>query len=113
MAALQAAQLDGVHAGPPMRQTSIAPSSATSSSGLRSFGTSHILTGLNLGLCVGRFTAPGRVVQLVENARFKNKPATIIVTATPAGADADVWVVGESCSASHTDLKDHVKVAHI
>jgi hypothetical protein len=111
-AALQAAQLDGVHAGPPAH-TSFATSSATNSSGLRSNASNRILTGLNLGICVGRFVGPGQVVQLVENARFRNKPATIIVTAAHTGRDAEVWVVGESCSASRADLKEHVKVAHI
>lgn len=112
IAALQAAQLDGVHAGPPVH-SSITSSSTTNSSGLRSSASNRFLTGPDLGSCVGQYAAPGRVVQLVENARFKNQPATIIVTATPSGHSAEVWVVGESCSASHAHLLDHAKVAHI
>jgi hypothetical protein len=112
-AALSAAQTENVRAGPPVAKSPFASSSATSSSGLRSFANTRVLTGLNLGSCVGRFVAPGRTVQLVENARFRNKPATIIVTTMPSSRGADVWVVGESCSASHPDLLDHVKVAHI
>jgi hypothetical protein len=70
------------------------------------------LAGAKLAGCVGRFS-PGRVVQLVENAKFKGKPATIIITSLPSGQSAEVWVVGESCSASHGDVLDHLKVARI
>jgi hypothetical protein len=112
IAAWNAAQFENVHAGPPVHSP-LAQSSATSSSGLRNFASSHVLTGASLGSCVGRFAAPGQTVQLVENARYRGKPATIIVTSAPSGHAAEVWVVGESCSASHMDLLDHVKVAHI
>jgi hypothetical protein len=112
IAAWNAAQLDNVHAGAPVNSP-LASSSAASSSGLRNFASNHVLTGESLGSCVGRFAAPGRTVQLVENARYMGKPATIIVTSAPSGHAAEVWVVGESCSASHMDLLDHVKVAHI
>jgi hypothetical protein len=70
------------------------------------------LNGVQLAGCVSRFSS-GRTVQLVENARFKGKPATIIITTAPSGQAAEVWVVGESCSASHGDVLDHVKVARI
>jgi hypothetical protein len=113
VAALDAAQrFDNVHAGPPVHSP-LATSSATSSSGLGSFAKAHVLTGLNLGSCLGRFAGAGRIVQLVENARFRNMPATIIVTSAASGRAAEVWVVGESCSASHADVLDHVKVTHI
>jgi hypothetical protein len=113
IAAWDAAQVENVHAGLPVHSP-FASSSATSSSGLRNFASNHVLTGESLGSCVGQFAAPGRTVQLVENARYKNKPATIIVTSSaPSGHASEVWVVGESCSATHMDLLDHVKVAHI
>ena len=112
IAAYQAAELDGVHAGPPV-QAPFGASSATNSSGLRNLASNHMLTGKSLGSCVGQFAAPGRIMQLVENARYRGKPATIIVTSAPSGQAAEVWVVGESCSLGHMDLLDHVKVAHI
>ncbi len=111
VAAFKAAQLEGVHSGRPMRSP-LAPTSATNSLGLRNSPSNHILTGLQLSGCLSRF-APGRAVRLVENARFRNKPATIIITTAPSGRAAEVWVVGPSCSASHSDVLDHLKVAHI
>ena len=57
--------------------------------------------------------APGQIVVLVELARFEGKPATIIVTASTSSRSAEVWVVGNSCSASHSDLLDHLKLARI
>lgn len=112
VAAWNAAQVENVRAGPPVNSP-LAQSSATSSSGLRNLASDHVLTGESLGSCVGRFATPGLTVQLVENARYMGKPATIIVTSAPSSHAAEVWVVGESCSASHMDLLDHVKVAHI
>jgi hypothetical protein len=111
VAALEAAQLQGVHPGPTFH-SELQSKPATSSSGLRNFASNHIV-GLQLGGCIDRFLGPGRVVQLVENARFRNKPATIIITTAGTGRAAEVWVVGESCSAGRSDLLDHLKVAHI
>jgi hypothetical protein len=113
IAAWDAAQMQNVHAGAPVNSPFAAAGSATNSSGLRGLANNHMLTGESLGSCVGQFAAPGRIMQLVENARYKGKPATIIVTSAPSGHGAEVWVVGESCSAGHMDLLDHVKVAHI
>jgi hypothetical protein len=113
-ASLQAAQLDNVHSGPTVAANRFAaPAAPATSTGLRNLSSSHALTGLNLGACIGRFAPPGRIVQLVEDARFKGKPATIIVTAMHHSRGAEVWVVGESCSASHGDVLAHVTVAHI
>jgi hypothetical protein len=113
VAALEAARLEGMHTGPPIvNQGRFGLPSATSSSGLRSTAAKHGLTNLQLAACVGRF-APGRAVQLVEDARFKGKPATIIITTAPSGRAAEVWVVGDSCSAHNSDLLDHLKIARI
>ena len=113
-AAIDAAKVEGVHAGPPVAANQFnSPAAATSSSGLRNMTSSHALSGTRLAGCVGRYVTPGSTVQLVEDARFKSGPATIIVTTAPASRVADVWIVGELCSATRSDLKDHVKVAHI
>jgi hypothetical protein len=112
VAALEAARLQGMHAGPPVINQFAEPSASSDSSGLRATASTHALTGAQLAGCVGRF-APGRVVQLVEDARFKGKPATIIITTAPSGRAAEVWVVGNSCSARKSDLLDHLKIAHI
>jgi len=112
-AALQAARLLNVHSGPPVHYDQIFanPSAGNSTTGLRATGTTG-LTGAKLAGCLSRF-ASGHAVQLVENARFNGKPATIIITTAPSGQAAEVWVVGESCSASHGDVLDHLKIARI
>lgn len=111
IAALQAARLEGVHSGPPVYGQMATPT-ANNASGLRNAAGTTGLIGSRLAACIGRF-ASGRVVHLVENARFKGKPATIIITTLPSGRSAEVWVVGESCSASHSDVLDHLKIARI
>jgi hypothetical protein len=69
--------------------------------------------------CVDRVIKPGQVVLLVELAKFEGKPATIVVTA-PASVSqasppkgADIWALGDACSATTSDVLDHVKVAHL
>jgi len=47
---------------------------------------------------------PGQKVQLLEHAKFDGKPATIIVTAAPLGHPEHVFVVGNLCSASSSDV---------
>ena len=110
-AALKAARLEGVHSAPPVRGQVFGYPSANSTTGFHSLATTG-LVGAKLAGCIGRFS-PGRVVQLVENAKFKGKPATIIITSLPSSQSAEVWVVGESCSASQGDVLDHLKVARI
>lgn len=118
VAAVTAARLEGVHSGPPVTSQPLPTSnSATSSDSagadLRSLTGATRLRGEQLAGCIDQF-APGHVVQLVENARFDGKAATIIVTTTtPSGRAAEVWVVGGSCSARRSDVLDHLKVAQI
>jgi len=50
---------------------------------------------------------PGQKLQLLEHAKFEGKPATIIVTAAPPGHPEQVWVVGNSCSATNRDVLLH------
>ena len=69
--------------------------------------------------CLDRVIKPGQVVLLVERAKFEGKPATIIVTApasvsrTSPPKEADIWALGYACSATTSDVLDHVKVAHL
>ena len=111
-AALEAARLEGVHTAKPVHHQ-LGLGSASNGTALHSLANTAGLSGQALAGCVGRFAAPGHAVQLVEDAKFSGKPATIIITTAPSGRSAEVWVVGESCSASHSDLLDHLKVAHI
>jgi hypothetical protein len=110
-AAVEAARLQGVHSGPPVTSQPL-PTANTAGSDLRSFAAASRLSGMQLAGCIDQF-APGHTVQLVEDASFEGKPATIIVTTAPTGSAAEVWVVGESCSASRSDVLDHLKVASI
>jgi hypothetical protein len=69
--------------------------------------------------CIGRVTMPGQSVLLVERANFEGKPATIIVTAPASVAgtsqpkEAEIWALGDACSATNSDVLDHVKVARL
>jgi hypothetical protein len=55
----------------------------------------------------------------VERANFEGKPATILVTApasvsgTTSSKEAEIWALGEACSATNSDVLDHVKVARL
>jgi hypothetical protein len=60
--------------------------------------------------CVNRIAA-GHKVLLVDVARYKNQPATVIVTAASAGGPKQVWVVGAGCSSGSSDLLAHATLA--
>jgi hypothetical protein len=120
-AALSEARIDGVHASPVNGVSSAYNGLATptASSGSLGFGSSSSLAGSQLAGCIDRVIPTGQVVLLVEHARFDGSPATIIVT-SPASAsglsapkEAQIWAVGQSCSASKGDVLDHVKVARL
>lgn len=59
-----------------------------------------------LSACVSRVAA-GRTVLLVDIARFGGTPATVIVTAARGAGAEQVWVVGQGCSASGSDVLAH------
>ena len=44
---------------------------------------------------------------LVDVARYRGAPATVIVTRPAAGGPEQIWVVGDGCSASRSDLLHH------
>jgi hypothetical protein len=72
-----------------------------------------------LAACIDHVIRPGQVVLLVERAKFENKPATILVTApaalsgTSPPKEAEIWALGSACSATNSDVLDHVKVARL
>ena len=91
--------------------------SAGSKDSLGAAGAASATT--QLSGCIDRVIGRGQVVLLVERARFEGARATIIVT-VPAWAastnppkDAQVWAVGEACSATNSDVLDHVRVARL
>jgi hypothetical protein len=53
--------------------------------------------------CVG-LIAPGQTVLLIDVARYQGKPAEVIVTAPTVVSQAEVRVVGSSCSATKKDV---------
>jgi hypothetical protein len=53
--------------------------------------------------CVRRI-APGRIVLLVDIARYQGKPAEVIVTGATVAGEAEAWVVGPSCSWTIRDV---------
>jgi hypothetical protein len=60
--------------------------------------------------CVNRIAAGERVL-LVDVAQYQGAPATIIVTEPAAGGPERIWVVGDRCSASHSDLLHHATLS--
>jgi hypothetical protein len=56
--------------------------------------------------CVTR-VADGRQVLLVDVARYRGTPATVIVTRTSAGGPEQVWVVSPGCSSRRITLLAH------
>jgi len=60
--------------------------------------------------CVNRIDA-GELVLLVDVARYRGTPATVIVTEMTAIGPEQIWVVGPGCSGSHTDMLTHATMA--
>ena len=60
--------------------------------------------------CVDRIDAGGLVV-LVDVARYRGTPATVIVTEVTVIGPEQIWVVGTGCSAAHTDVLTHATIA--
>jgi len=126
-AALSEAKFEGMHSSSAKSSsgdnTSLAAPTSTASGSI-TFGSpttaraasaaTQQLTG-----CIDRVIRPGQVVLLVERARFQGQPATIVVTApasvsgTSPPKEAEIWALGDACSATSSDVLDHVKVARL
>ena len=124
-AAVTAAKKDGVHASPAAGSNGASAPAASPSAGAGrlSTGASTSPNAANsqsqLAGCLSRLVPAGQVVLLVERARYEDAKATIIV-AVPTWArdtdppqDAQVWAVGEACSAANGDVLSHVRVARL
>ena len=66
----------------------------------------------DLAGCVNRIAA-GDLVLLVDVARYRGGPATVIVTKGPAGGPEQIWVVGPGCSASRSDVLKHAALSAV
>jgi hypothetical protein len=124
-AAVTAAKADDVYSHAVTSNSTLA--TPTSSLAIASGkGTAGALSGpgtmspsSRLAGCMDRVITPGQVVLLVESAKFENKPATILVTAPAALSgtnppkEAEIWALGSTCSATNSDVLDHVKVARL
>jgi hypothetical protein len=60
--------------------------------------------------CVNRMDA-GELVLLVDVARYRGTPATVIVTEVTVIGPEQIWVVGTGCSRSRTDVLAHATMA--
>jgi hypothetical protein len=78
---------------------------ATSSSGARAL---HTPTPQQYA-CVSDVTG-GTAPALVDSAHFQGRPATIIALSHAGNQVSQAWVVGPSCSASDTDILEHVNL---
>jgi hypothetical protein len=56
--------------------------------------------------CVNRIAA-GELVVLVDVARYRGSPATVIVTGVAVIGPEQIWVVGTGCSGSRSDVLSH------
>jgi hypothetical protein len=125
-AALTAAKMEGMRASPAKSgiysSSLAAPTSTGPVNGSSTFGTTGAGTASTnslLGGCIARVVPPGQALLMVERARFEGKPATIIVTApamlsgTSPPKQAQIWAVGDACSATNSHVLDHVKVARL
>jgi hypothetical protein len=121
-ATLSEARMEGMRSGSTKNfATNLTPtSSAHSTSAFE--GTATAAAGsapAKLTGCIDRVITPGQVVLMVESAKFEGQPATILVTApasvrgTTAPKEAEIWALGDACSATNSDVLDHVKVAHL
>jgi hypothetical protein len=123
-AAVTAAKADDVHShavasnGVATPTSSLAISSARATAGALS-GPATMSPDSQLAGCLDRVITPGQVVLLVERATFENKRATILVTVPAALSgtyppkEAQIWALGSTCSATNSDVLDHVKVARL
>jgi hypothetical protein len=59
--------------------------------------------------CVSSLTGGVRP-RLVDEARYRGQPATIIVTAATSSRPQQVWVVGGGCSATSPDVIAHAQL---
>jgi hypothetical protein len=122
--ALSEARIEGMHATPANSggnnvygRLAAPTSTATRASTLGGQATPSAAS--QLAGCISRVTMPGQSVLLVERANFEGKPATIIVTApasvggTSPPKEAEIWALGADCSATTSDVLDHVKVARL
>lgn len=80
-----------------------AASSASVPSGLARFANIPVPA---LRGCVNRI-AVGELVLLVDVARYRGTPATVVVTEAAAAGPMQIWVVGTGCSASASDVLTH------
>jgi hypothetical protein len=60
--------------------------------------------------CVDRIGG-GELVLLVDVARYRGTPATVIVTAVTFVGPDQIWVVGTGCSGSASDMVTHATMA--
>jgi anti-sigma factor RsiW len=67
-------------------------------------------TGDTLVTCVAR-VGGGKVPLLVDSATYEGRAATVIALPAADTAHADVWVVGDKCSAADPDVITHRQVA--
>jgi hypothetical protein len=63
-----------------------------------------------LGACVAR-VGGGKVPLLIDSATYEGRPATVIALPAADPGHADVWVVGDRCSATDSDVLMHRAVA--
>jgi hypothetical protein len=100
--------LGSLESSTPAPSTSVTSFSATSGSTNAGVPASVPSAGQLAG-CLD-VVVPGQKVQLLDHAKFEGKSATVIVTVAAPGHPEQVWVVGNSCSATNRDVLLHATV---
>jgi hypothetical protein len=108
--AVHAARARGVSASQPAFSTPGASRAQGSSAGVSAAPSSG--TASRLADCIN-LIAPGRIVLLVDLARYDGSPATIIVIAALGASPAEAWIVGSGCPASGKDVLNHLVLSHL
>jgi hypothetical protein len=120
--AVREAKIEGIRATPASSATNSGlsvPTSSANPDGALGPIQGSAAAGSQLSGCIDHVVNSGQVVIMVERAKFEGARATIIVAvptwarSTSPPKDAEVWAVGEACSATDSHVLDHVRVARL
>lgn len=104
----------GIFSAEPSAAASAAPSGVPGPTSPTA-GKATVVSGFSvpqLQACLTRLAA-GRIVLLVDIARYRGKPAAIVILQAPSANDFDVVVAGLSCSSSVSDIITQARVPRV
>jgi hypothetical protein len=111
LGAYREAQLKGA-AGTQSSSGASAPTNLAPAHGNAAAGAGAAGSGSQLAGCIAA-VAPGRIVLLLDLAKYQGKPATVIVFASSSTSQAEVVVTANSCSAKSPDVVARAPLGHL